>query len=84
MIKDIVKDILQAELKEILPETMTTILQQIKERTNQLMHIVKDIPTQTKPTNTDKVSVLTQTTQGASKESLSDSEAITPSQSEEE
>eukprot|EP00957_Ditylum_brightwellii_P089284 6798554-Ditylum_brightwellii.AAC.1 len=84
MIKGIVKDILQAELKEILPETVTTILQQIKESTNQSLQIVKDVPGQTKPTNTDEVSVLTQTTQGASKESLSDSEVIKPSQSEEE
>jgi hypothetical protein len=84
MIKEIVKDILQAELKEILPEMMTTILQQIKESTDQLLRIVKDVPGQRKPTNTDKMSVLTQTTQGSSKESLLDSDGITPSQSDDE
>eukprot|EP00957_Ditylum_brightwellii_P019101 1437751-Ditylum_brightwellii.AAC.1 len=61
MIKEIVKDILQAELKEILPEIGTTILQQIKESADTLLFIVKDIPGQTKPTNTDDMSVLTQT-----------------------
>eukprot|EP00957_Ditylum_brightwellii_P192507 14657641-Ditylum_brightwellii.AAC.1 len=84
MIQEIVKDILQAELKEILPEIVATILQQIKESTNQSLQIVKDVPGQTKPTNTDNMSVLTQTTQGASNESSLDSEAITPSESEEE
>eukprot|EP00957_Ditylum_brightwellii_P070503 5357466-Ditylum_brightwellii.AAC.1 len=84
MIKEIVKDILQAESKEILPDIVTTILQQIKESANQLLCIVKDVPGQTKPMNMDKMSVLIQTTQGASKESLSDPEAITPRQSEEE
>eukprot|EP00957_Ditylum_brightwellii_P168218 12806677-Ditylum_brightwellii.AAC.1 len=84
MVKEIVKDILQAKLKEILPETVTTILHQIKESTNHSLRIVKDVPGQTTPMNTDEMSVLTQTTQGASKKSLSDSEAITPSQSEEE
>eukprot|EP00957_Ditylum_brightwellii_P002353 180471-Ditylum_brightwellii.AAC.1 len=84
MIKELVNDILQTELKEILTEIVTTTLQQIKESTNQLLRIVKDVPGQTKPTNMDKMSVSTQKTQGASKESLSDSEAITPLQSEEE
>eukprot|EP00957_Ditylum_brightwellii_P159099 12108934-Ditylum_brightwellii.AAC.1 len=84
MIKEIMKYIFQAESKEILPEIVTTILQQIKESTDQLLRIVKDVPGQTKPKNTDEMSVLTQTTQGASKESSSDSEAITPSQYEEE
>eukprot|EP00957_Ditylum_brightwellii_P129929 9910403-Ditylum_brightwellii.AAC.1 len=60
------------------------IHQQIKESTNKLLRIVKDVPGQTKPTNTDKMNVLTQTTQGASNESLFDSDAITPSQSEDE
>eukprot|EP00957_Ditylum_brightwellii_P098707 7518987-Ditylum_brightwellii.AAC.1 len=83
-IKETVKNILQAESKEILPEIVTMIQQQIKESTNHLLRIVKDVPGQAKPTNTDEMSVLTQTTQGASNESLSDSEAITPSQSEEE
>eukprot|EP00957_Ditylum_brightwellii_P105110 8011693-Ditylum_brightwellii.AAC.1 len=82
MIKEIVKDILQATLKEILPEIVTMILQQIKESTNKSLRIVKDVPGQTKPTNTNKMSVLTQTTQGASNEPLLDSDAIMPSQSE--
>eukprot|EP00957_Ditylum_brightwellii_P099197 7555560-Ditylum_brightwellii.AAC.1 len=56
MIKEIVKDILQAELTEILPEIVTTTLQQIKESTNQLLRIIKDVPGQTKPTDTDEMS----------------------------
>eukprot|EP00957_Ditylum_brightwellii_P140518 10705559-Ditylum_brightwellii.AAC.1 len=71
MIKKIVKDILQAELKTILPEIVITILQQIKESTDQLLWLVKDIPGQTKPTDTDKLNVLTQTTQGVSRDSSS-------------
>eukprot|EP00957_Ditylum_brightwellii_P110746 8446089-Ditylum_brightwellii.AAC.1 len=84
MIKEIVKDILQAELKEILPEIVTTILQQIRESTDHLLWLVKDIPGQTKPTDTDEMSFLTQTTQGVSRDSSSTSKEITPSQSEEE
>eukprot|EP00957_Ditylum_brightwellii_P108183 8254032-Ditylum_brightwellii.AAC.1 len=84
MIKEIVKDILQAELKAILREVVTTILQQKKESTDQLLWLVKDVPGQTKPTDTDKLSVLTQTTQGVSRDSSSASNEITPSQSEEE
>eukprot|EP00957_Ditylum_brightwellii_P087066 6627031-Ditylum_brightwellii.AAC.1 len=80
MIKEIVKDILQAEIKAILPEIVTMILQQIKESTDQSLQSVKDIPGQTKPTDSDKVSVLTQTTQGVSK----DSSLATPSQPEED
>eukprot|EP00957_Ditylum_brightwellii_P204195 15338090-Ditylum_brightwellii.AAC.1 len=60
------------------------ILQQIKESTDHSFWLVKDVPGQIKPTDTDESSVLTQTTQGVSKDSLSDSEAITISQSEEE
>ena len=84
MIEEIVKDILQAELKAILPEIVTTILQQIKESTDQLLQRVKDVPGQTKPTDTDELSVLTQTTQGVSRDSSSASEETTPSQSEED
>eukprot|EP00957_Ditylum_brightwellii_P140848 10728628-Ditylum_brightwellii.AAC.1 len=64
MIKEIVKDILQAEVKAVLPKIVTTILQQIKESTAQSLWLVKDVPGQTKPTDTDELSVLTQTTQG--------------------
>eukprot|EP00957_Ditylum_brightwellii_P122569 9346862-Ditylum_brightwellii.AAC.1 len=56
MIKEIVKDMLQAESKEILPEIVTTLLQQIKESTDHSLRIVKDVPGQTKPTNTDEMS----------------------------
>eukprot|EP00957_Ditylum_brightwellii_P190800 14525684-Ditylum_brightwellii.AAC.1 len=84
MIKDIVKDILQAELKTILPEMATTILQQIKESTYQSLWLVKDVPGQTKPTDSDEVGVLTQTTQGVSKDSSLASKETTPSQSEED
>eukprot|EP00957_Ditylum_brightwellii_P155014 11798771-Ditylum_brightwellii.AAC.1 len=59
-----VKDILQAELKAILPDIVTTILQQIQESTDQLLWLVKEVPGQTKPMDTDELSVLTQTTQG--------------------
>ena len=62
------KDILRAELKEILPEIVTTILQQIKESTDHLLWLVKDVPGQTKTTDTDELSVLTQTTQGVSRD----------------
>eukprot|EP00957_Ditylum_brightwellii_P109880 8381668-Ditylum_brightwellii.AAC.1 len=55
MIKETVKDILQAELKAIMPEIVKTILQQIKESTDQLPWLVKDVPGQTKPTDTDKL-----------------------------
>eukprot|EP00957_Ditylum_brightwellii_P054033 4092627-Ditylum_brightwellii.AAC.1 len=54
MIKIIVKDILQAKLKAILPEIITTILQQIKESTDQSLRLVKDVPGQTKPTDSDE------------------------------
>ena len=74
MIKEIVKDILQAELKAILPEIVTTILQQIKESTDQSLWLVKDVPGQNKSTDSDEVSVLTQTTQAVSKDSSSASE----------
>eukprot|EP00957_Ditylum_brightwellii_P064734 4912896-Ditylum_brightwellii.AAC.1 len=84
MIKETVKDILQAELKAILPETVTTILQQIKESADQSLWLVQDAPGQRKPTDTDESSVLTQTTQGVSKDSSLASEETTPSQSEEE
>eukprot|EP00957_Ditylum_brightwellii_P089813 6839984-Ditylum_brightwellii.AAC.1 len=55
MIKEVVKDILQAESKAILPEIVTMILQQIKKSTDQLIWLVKDVPGQTKPTDTDKL-----------------------------
>eukprot|EP00957_Ditylum_brightwellii_P184001 14016031-Ditylum_brightwellii.AAC.1 len=57
MIKEIVNDILQAELKAILPEIVTTTLQQIKESTDHLLWLVKDVHGQTKPTDTDELSV---------------------------
>eukprot|EP00957_Ditylum_brightwellii_P061616 4675702-Ditylum_brightwellii.AAC.1 len=82
MIKEIVKNILQAELKEILPEIVSMILQQIKVSTDKLLRIVGDVPGQTKPTNMEKMSVLTTTTQGASKESSLDSDEILVFQSE--
>ena len=75
---------MQAELKAILPEIVTTILQQIKESTDQSLWLVKDVPGQTKPTDSDKVSVLTQTTQGVSRDSSSVSKETTPSQPEED
>eukprot|EP00957_Ditylum_brightwellii_P005622 429855-Ditylum_brightwellii.AAC.1 len=53
MIKEIVKDTLQAELKVILPEIVTAILQQIKESTDHSLWLVKDVPGQTKPMDTD-------------------------------
>eukprot|EP00957_Ditylum_brightwellii_P163249 12430481-Ditylum_brightwellii.AAC.1 len=84
MIKEIVKVILQAELRAILPKIVTTILQQIKESTDHLLWLVKDVPGQPKPTDTDEMSILTQTTQGVSRDSSLASEAITPSRSEEE
>eukprot|EP00957_Ditylum_brightwellii_P033357 2526823-Ditylum_brightwellii.AAC.1 len=68
----------------MLPEMVTTILQQIKESTNHLLWLVKDIPRQTKPTDTDEISVLTQTAQGVSRDSSLASEEIMPSQTEEE
>eukprot|EP00957_Ditylum_brightwellii_P168093 12797018-Ditylum_brightwellii.AAC.1 len=83
MIKEIVKEILQAELKAILPEIVTTILQQIKKSTDQSLWLVKDVPDQNKPTDSDEVSVFTQTTQAVSKDSLSASEETPLSQSEE-
>eukprot|EP00957_Ditylum_brightwellii_P037639 2846291-Ditylum_brightwellii.AAC.1 len=83
MIKEIVKDILQVELKVILPEIVTTILQQIKDSTDQSLWVVKDVPGQTKSTDSDKLSVLTQTTQGVNKDSSLASKETTPSQPEE-
>eukprot|EP00957_Ditylum_brightwellii_P093833 7145818-Ditylum_brightwellii.AAC.1 len=84
MIKEIVKDILQAELKAKLPDIVATILQQIKESTYQSLWLVKEVPGQTKPTDSDELSVLTQTTQGVSKDSLSVFKETTPSQPEED
>eukprot|EP00957_Ditylum_brightwellii_P127329 9708660-Ditylum_brightwellii.AAC.1 len=84
MIKELVRDILQAELKAILPAMVTTTIQQIKESTDLSLWLVKDIPGQTKPMDTDEMSVLTQTTQGVSRDSSLASEEITPSQSNEE
>ena len=49
-----------------------------------MLWLVKEVPGQTKPTDTDELSVLTQTTQGVSRDSSSASEETTPSQSEEE
>eukprot|EP00957_Ditylum_brightwellii_P030200 2285288-Ditylum_brightwellii.AAC.1 len=60
------------------------ILQQMKESTDQLLWLVKEVPGQMKPTETDKLSVLTQTTQGMSRDSSAASEETTPSQSEED
>eukprot|EP00957_Ditylum_brightwellii_P103513 7886910-Ditylum_brightwellii.AAC.1 len=82
MIREQVKDILQAELKEIIPDIVSTILQQIKSSTDKLLHTVKDVPVQTKTTITDKVSVLTATTQGASTESWLESDEMLAYQSE--
>eukprot|EP00957_Ditylum_brightwellii_P153613 11690561-Ditylum_brightwellii.AAC.1 len=55
---------------------MSTILQQIKSSTDKLLHIVRDVSEQTKAMNTDKTSVFTTTTQGASIESLSESDEM--------
>eukprot|EP00957_Ditylum_brightwellii_P016208 1219431-Ditylum_brightwellii.AAC.1 len=60
MIKELVKDILQVESKEIIPDIVATILQQIKLNTDKSLRIVKDVPLQTKATITDITSVLTQ------------------------
>eukprot|EP00957_Ditylum_brightwellii_P133382 10169733-Ditylum_brightwellii.AAC.1 len=77
MIKELVKDILQAKLKDILPDIVSTILQQIKSSTDKLLRIIRDVPVQTKAMTTDKTSVLTATTQGASTElSLESDEAL--------
>eukprot|EP00957_Ditylum_brightwellii_P101485 7733641-Ditylum_brightwellii.AAC.1 len=76
MIKELVKDILQAELKEILLDIVSTILQQIKSSTDKLLRIVKNVSVQTKATIMDKMRVLTATTQGASTESLSESDEM--------
>eukprot|EP00957_Ditylum_brightwellii_P001912 146957-Ditylum_brightwellii.AAC.1 len=56
MINEIVKDILQAELNAILPEIVTTILQQIKESTDCSLWLVKDVPGQMRPTDKDELS----------------------------
>eukprot|EP00957_Ditylum_brightwellii_P140090 10674280-Ditylum_brightwellii.AAC.1 len=82
MIKELMKDILQAELKEIIPEIVAMILQQIKSSTEKLLHIVKDVPVQTKAMIMDKTSVLTASTQGASTESSSESDEMLVYQSE--
>ena len=84
MIKEIVKDILQAELKEILSDIVSTVLQQIKESTNKLLCIIRDVPDHTKTTNMEETSVLTTTAQGASKDSLSDSDEMSAFQSEDD
>eukprot|EP00957_Ditylum_brightwellii_P030970 2346464-Ditylum_brightwellii.AAC.1 len=55
MIKEIVKEILQTELKAILPEIITAILQQIKESTDLSLWLVKDVPGQTKPTDSNEL-----------------------------
>eukprot|EP00957_Ditylum_brightwellii_P135072 10298465-Ditylum_brightwellii.AAC.1 len=73
MIKELVKDILQAELKEIIPDKVATILQPIKSSTDKLICIAKDGPVQTKAMITDKTSVTTATAQRESTESSSES-----------
>eukprot|EP00957_Ditylum_brightwellii_P208088 15355815-Ditylum_brightwellii.AAC.1 len=82
MTKEIVKDILQAKLKEISPDIVSTILQQIKLSTNKSLRIIRAVPVQTKAVTMDKTSVLTATTQGASIESSSESDKILVLQSE--
>eukprot|EP00957_Ditylum_brightwellii_P038651 2921777-Ditylum_brightwellii.AAC.1 len=84
MIKDLVKDILQAELKEITPDIVATILLQIKLSTDKLLRIVKDVPVQTKATIMDETSVITATTQGATTKSLSESNDMLLYQSEQD
>ena len=49
-----------------------------------MLWLVKDVLGQTKPTDTDELSVLTQKAQGVSNDSSSVSEETMPSQSEEE
>eukprot|EP00957_Ditylum_brightwellii_P040169 3040040-Ditylum_brightwellii.AAC.1 len=82
MIKELVKDILQAELKEIIPNIVATILQQMKSSTDKSLRIVKDVPVQTKATITDETSVVTITTQGETTKSLSVSDDTSQYQSE--
>eukprot|EP00957_Ditylum_brightwellii_P118055 9003302-Ditylum_brightwellii.AAC.1 len=82
MIKEIVKDISQAKLKEILPDIVPTVLQQIKASTDKLLRIVRDVPEQTKAMNIDKTSVLITTTQGASNESSLELDKMSAFQSE--
>eukprot|EP00957_Ditylum_brightwellii_P018463 1388677-Ditylum_brightwellii.AAC.1 len=82
MIKELVKDILQAELKEIILDIVATILQQIKLSTDKLLRIIKDVPVQTKAMITDEMGVLTATTQGASTESSLESDETSVYQSE--
>eukprot|EP00957_Ditylum_brightwellii_P075715 5753800-Ditylum_brightwellii.AAC.1 len=76
MIKEIVKEILQAELKDILPDIVSTILQQIKASTDKLLCITRDVPEQTKAMNTNETSILTTTIQGASIESVLESDKM--------
>eukprot|EP00957_Ditylum_brightwellii_P153503 11683121-Ditylum_brightwellii.AAC.1 len=61
IIKELVKDILQAESKEVIPNIVATILQQIKSSTDKSLRVVKDVPEQTKATITDKTGVVTTT-----------------------
>ena len=82
MIREIVKDILQAKLKESLPDILSTILQQKKPSADKLLHIIRDIPVQTKAMTMDKTSVLTTATQGASIELLLESDETLVFQSE--
>eukprot|EP00957_Ditylum_brightwellii_P195396 14887326-Ditylum_brightwellii.AAC.2 len=82
MIKEIVKDILQAKLEEILPDIVPMILQQTKLITNKLLRIIRDVLVQTKAMTTNKASILTRTTQGASIESLLESDKASVIQSE--
>eukprot|EP00957_Ditylum_brightwellii_P091973 7002688-Ditylum_brightwellii.AAC.1 len=76
MIKEVVKDILQAGLKEIIPDIVAMILQQIKSSTDKLLRIIKDGPVQRKAAIMDETSVLTATTQRASTEASESDETL--------
>eukprot|EP00957_Ditylum_brightwellii_P071068 5400555-Ditylum_brightwellii.AAC.1 len=66
----------------MLLDIVSTILQQIKLSTDKLLHIVKDVPVQTKATIINKTCVLTATTQGANTASLSESDETSVYQSD--
>eukprot|EP00957_Ditylum_brightwellii_P168650 12836620-Ditylum_brightwellii.AAC.1 len=84
MIKNLVKDILQAELNKIIPDTVATILQQIKLSTYKLLHIDKEVPVHTKVTIMDETSVIAATVEGATTESSSEPDDMSLYQSEQD
>eukprot|EP00957_Ditylum_brightwellii_P003949 300708-Ditylum_brightwellii.AAC.1 len=66
----------------MLPDVVSTILQQIKTSNDNSLRIIRDFPVQTKAMTKDKTSILTTTTQGASIKSLSKSDKMSMFHSE--